>query len=167
MDWEDLGIMIRGLLHLANSYESVEYYYEVIAEGDGVLGTGALSSWYLMPFRRGFQTRRLCTVGSVWPSDFDKVERLNVLGPTSLGRVLIWPKFKIRSQQHNNYNPLSLLHVSGEAANRMRYCPIVEKSIAVESRRVLPLSLSKSLTMEVSSLVACFIVAGVSSQTPS
>ncbi|KAG6989924.1 hypothetical protein G7Y79_00061g093110 [Physcia stellaris] len=45
MDWEDLGIMIRGLLHFANSYESVEYYYEVIAEGDGVLGTGALSSW--------------------------------------------------------------------------------------------------------------------------
>lgn len=45
MDWEDFGIMIRGLLHFANSYESVEYYYEVIAEGDGVIGTGALSSW--------------------------------------------------------------------------------------------------------------------------
>ena len=45
MDWEDFGIMLRVLLHFANSYESVEYYYEVIAEGDGVIGTGALSRW--------------------------------------------------------------------------------------------------------------------------
>lgn len=70
----------------------------------------------------------------------------------SLGaRVLIWPKSKIRSQQH--YNPLPLLHASGEADNRMRYCPIVHKFIVVELRRVLPMSLSKILTMDLSSLL--------------
>lgn len=45
MDWEDFAVAIKGLLHFANTYDTVEFYYDIVEEGIGLLGTGAFSRW--------------------------------------------------------------------------------------------------------------------------
>lgn len=45
MDWEDFGVMLKGLLHFTRTYDNVEFYYDVLQDDSGLLGTGALSKW--------------------------------------------------------------------------------------------------------------------------
>ena len=45
MDWADWAVAVKGLLYFVRTYDSIEFYYDVIQEGVGLLGTGAMSEW--------------------------------------------------------------------------------------------------------------------------
>ncbi|KAL6716213.1 hypothetical protein ACLMJK_005779 [Lecanora helva] len=45
MDWWQFGVMLKGLLHFASTYDNVELFFDVYSSDGKVLGTGALSNF--------------------------------------------------------------------------------------------------------------------------
>ncbi len=50
MDWYDWGVAIKGLWNFTQTYFvegdwNVEMYFDILEEGVGLIGTGALSEW--------------------------------------------------------------------------------------------------------------------------